>query len=68
MEWIIESSDHRTDRDGQSAFTSESAFISAAEEILGNIWKGFVSTTLPGGRVFDETAMRALVAHASVNR
>jgi hypothetical protein len=50
MEWIIESYDRRTDRDSQNRFTSESAFISAAEELLGNIWKGFVSATLPDGR------------------
>jgi hypothetical protein len=61
MEWIIESYDRRTDRDGQNRFTSESAFISAAEELLGNIHKGFVSATLPDG------AMRALVANTSVN-
>ena len=67
MEWIIESYDRRTDRDGQKRFTSESAFISAAEELLGNIHKGFVSATLPDGRVLDEAAMRALVANTSVN-
>ena len=67
MEWIIDSYDRRTDRDGQKRFTSESAFISAAEELLGNIWKGFVSATLDG-RVLDEAAMRALVANTSVNR
>ena len=39
MELIIESYDRRTDREGQNRFTSESAFISAAEELLGNIWK-----------------------------
>jgi len=61
MEWIIESYDRRTDRDGQNRFTLESAFISSAEELLGDIWKGFVSATLPDGRVLDEAAMRALV-------
>ena len=65
MEWIIESYDRRTDRDGQNRFTSES--VCAAEELLGNIWKGFVSATLPDGRVLDEAAMRALVASTSVN-
>ena len=30
MEWIMESYDRRTDRDGQNRFTSESTFISAA--------------------------------------
>ena len=68
MEWIIESYDRRTDRDGQNCFTSESAFISAAEELLRNTWKGFVSATLPDGRVLDEAAMRAVVARAAVNR
>ena len=32
MEWIIESYDRRTDSDRKKRFTSESAFISAAEE------------------------------------
>jgi hypothetical protein len=68
MEWIIESYDRGTDRDGQNRFTSESAFISAAEELLRDIRKGFVSATLPDGRVLDESAMRALVANTSVNR
>ena len=67
-EWIIESYDRRTDRDGENRFTSERAFISAAEELFGNIWKGFVSATLPDGRVLDEAAVRALVANTSVNR
>ena len=67
MEWIIESYDRMTDRDGQNRFASESAFISAAEELLGNVWKGFVSATLPDGRVLDEASMRALVARAAVN-
>jgi len=30
MEWIIESYDRRTDRDGENRYTTESAFISAA--------------------------------------
>jgi hypothetical protein len=68
MEWIIESYDRRTDRDGEHRFTSENAFISAAEELLGNNWKGFVSATLPDGTVLDEAAMRAIVARTSVNR
>ena len=68
MEWIIESYDRRKDRDFQSRFTSESAFISAAEELLHNIWKGFVSATLPDGRVLDEAAVRALVTRTSLDR
>ena len=42
--------------------------MSGAQELLGNIWKGFVSATLPDGRVLNEAAMRALVANTSVNR
>ena len=68
MEWIIDSYDRRTDRDGQNRFTSEGAFLSAAEELLGNIWKGFVSANTSRWQVLDEAAMRALVARASVNR
>jgi hypothetical protein len=56
------------DRDRQNRFTSERAFISAAEELLRNIRKGFVSATLPNGRVLNEAAIRALVANTSVNR
>ena len=66
MEWIIESYDRKTDRDGQNRFTSESAFISAAEEYSATSGRG--SATLPDGRVLDEAAMRALVASISVNR
>ena len=47
-------------RDGQNRFTSERAFISAAEELLRGIRKGFVSATLPDGKLLDEAAMRAL--------
>jgi hypothetical protein len=68
MEWVIESYDRASDRDGQNRFTSESAFISAAEELLRDIRKGFMSATLPDGSVLDEAAMRALVARTSVNR
>jgi hypothetical protein len=68
MEWIIESYDRRTDRDGQNRFTSEIAFISAADELLRTSSRGFVSATLPDGKVLDEPAIRALVAGASVNR
>jgi hypothetical protein len=36
--------------------------------LLRNSWRGFVSATLPDGKVLDEPAIRALVAGASVNR
>ena len=36
MEWVIESYDRRTDRDAEHSFTTESAFISAAEDLLRN--------------------------------
>ena len=47
MEWIIESYDRKTDRDLENRLTSESAFISAAEELFRNTWKGFVSQHFP---------------------
>jgi hypothetical protein len=65
MEWIIESYDRKTDRDGENRYTTERAFISAAEELLRNIWKGFVSAKLPDGRVLDEQQLRALIARSA---
>jgi hypothetical protein len=50
MEWVIESYDRRTDRDGQNRFTTEDAFIKAGEDLLRNGRRGFVSTTLPNGQ------------------
>jgi hypothetical protein len=67
MEWIIESYDRRTDRDGENRYSTESAFISAAEELLRNIWRGFVSATLPDGRVLDEKQLRALIVQSASN-
>ena len=69
MEWIIESYDRKTDRDGENRFTSESAFLSGADELLRNIWRGFVSATLPDGTVVrDERALRALIAAGATGR
>jgi hypothetical protein len=69
MEWIIESYDRGTDRDGENRFTAESAFINAAEDLLRNDRKGFVSATLPDGTmVRDERALRALIAARLVGR
>jgi hypothetical protein len=67
MEWIIESYDRKTDRDGTNRYTTESAFISAAEELLRNVLKGFVSATLPDGRVLNEQQLRGLIAHSASN-
>ena len=69
MEWIIESYDRRTDRDGENRFATESAFIRAAEDLLGDLEKGFVSATLPDGTIVqDERALRTLVAARAVPR
>ena len=69
MEWIIESYDRRTDRDGESRFATESAFVSAAEELLQNMGRGFVSATLPDGTVLrDQRELRGLVAARAVRR
>jgi hypothetical protein len=67
MEWIIESYDRRTDRDGENRYTTEKAFISAAEELLRNMWRGFVSAKLPDGRVLNEAQLRTLVVRAASN-
>ena len=45
MEWVIESYDRRTDRDAEHSFATESAFISAAEDLLRT--SGRVSCPLP---------------------
>ena len=67
MEWIIESYDRKTDRDGTNRYATESAFIRAAEELLRNIWRGFVSATLPDGRVLNEQQLRVLITHSASN-
>ena len=69
MEWVIESYDRRTDRDGENRFTTEVAFIRACEDLLRNAWRGFVSATLPDGTIVrDERALRALIAAGAVGR
>jgi hypothetical protein len=47
MEWVIESYDRRTNRDGENRFTTEVAFIRAGEDLLRNNGRGFVSATFP---------------------
>jgi hypothetical protein len=69
MEWVIESYDRRTDRDGEKRFTTEVAFIRASEDLLSNVERGFVSATLPDGAIVrDELALRALIAASAVGR
>jgi hypothetical protein len=69
MEWVIESYDRRTDRDGENRFTTEVAFIRAGEDLLRNAGRGFVSATLPDGTIVrDERALRALIATSAVER
>ena len=69
MEWVIESYDRRTDRDGENRFTTEAAFIRAGEDLLRNAGRGFVSATLPDGTmVRDERALRAVIAASAVGR
>ena len=69
MEWVIESYDRRTDRDGENRFTTEVAFIRAGEDLLRNGEKGFVSATLPDGTIVrDERALRVLIATSTVGR
>jgi hypothetical protein len=69
MEWIIESYDRRTDRDGENRFTTEAALIRAGEDLLRNAGRGFVSATLPDGTmVRDERSLRALITASAVGR
>ena len=69
MEWVIESYDRRTDRDGEHTFTTEAAFIRAGEDLLCNGRRGFVSATLPDGTIVrDERELRALIAASAVRR
>jgi hypothetical protein len=63
MEWIINSYDRKTDRDGQKRFASEAAFIAAGQDLLSDIWRGFVSAILPDGtEIKDVGALRATIA------
>jgi hypothetical protein len=67
MEWVIESYDRRTDRDGENRFATEVAFIEAGEDLLRNNGRGFVSATLPNGTIVrDEGALRVLIAEKVV--
>ena len=69
MEWVIESYDRRTDRDAENRFTTEVAFVRAGEDLLRNVWEGFVSATLPDGTIVrDERALRVLIATSTVGR
>ena len=69
MEWVIESYDRRTDRDAEHSFATESAFISAAEDLLRNGRRGFVSATLPDGTIVREDGRSgALIATSAVGR
>ena len=67
MEWIIESYDRRTDRDGENRFTTEVAFMRAGEDLLRNGGRRFVSATLPDGTIVqNEPALPALIAASAV--
>jgi len=63
VEWVINSYDRRTDRDGQNRFTTEAAFIAAGQDLLRDVRRGFVSAILPDGTVVkDVGALRAIIA------
>ena len=67
MEWITESYDRRTDRDGENRFTTEVAFMRAGEDLLRNGGRRFVSATLPDGTIVqNEPALPALIAASAV--
>ena len=62
MEWIIESYDRSTDRDGVDRYTTEGAFVVAADELFHNSRRGFVAARLPDGTVLNEAGLRDMVA------
>jgi hypothetical protein len=63
MEWVLNSYDRRTDRDGQKRFTTEAAFIAAGQDLLRDAWRGFDCAILPDGtEVKDLGALRAIIA------
>jgi hypothetical protein len=63
MEWIINSYDQRTDQDGEHRYTTEAAFMMAADHLLHDVSKGFESAVLPNGTVIKgEDALRAFIA------
>jgi hypothetical protein len=63
MVWIINSYDRRTDRDGETRFTTEAAFITGAEDLLRDVRRGFESAVLPDGAVVtDVGALRTIIA------
>jgi hypothetical protein len=67
MEWILNSYDRRTDRDGQIRFTTETAFIAAGQDLLRDVRRGFVSAILPDGtEVKDVGALLAIIAASPV--
>ena len=67
MEWVLNSYDRKTDRDGQRRFTSEDAFIAAGQDLLNDIWRGFVSAILPDGtEVNDVGALRAIIVASNL--
>jgi hypothetical protein len=47
MEWIIESYDRRTDRDGKNRFVTEVAFIEAGEDLLRNNGRDLCRRSFP---------------------
>jgi hypothetical protein len=69
MEWVIESYDRRTDRDGENRFTTEVAFIRRVRTYSATAEGGLCPATLPDGTIVrDESALRALIAASAVGR
>lgn len=69
MEWVLNSYDRRTDRDRENRVTTEAAFIAAGQDLLRDMWRGFVSAILPDGtEVKDVGALRAIIAASPAAR
>jgi hypothetical protein len=59
--WIIKSRDGKTGLVRERAYENLTDFAAAAREVFNDIWRDFISATLPDGSVLDEIGVRRLV-------
>ena len=67
MNWRGRKASTRVRQGAISASRKSRSELAKAEELLRNIWRGFVSATLPDGRVLNEQQLRVLITHAASN-
>jgi hypothetical protein len=71
MKWVIRSRDLRRPNlgVGEKPFATEDAFIAAAQDLLRDESKEFISATLPNGtEVKGVSALRAIIAASPAAR